>query len=123
MRKVIAIDFDGTIVTEAYPDIGEEIAGAIEGIKSLQSQGLCCILWTCRTGEYLDAAVSWLEDRGVTMDYVNESSDEAIVYWGSNPRKIAAEIYIDDRSVGGFVGWKKALKEIEKYLSSAQPGE
>ena len=123
MKKVIAIDFDGTIVTEAYPEIGEEIAGAIEGIKRLQGQGLCCILWTCRTDEHLDAAVSWLADRGIVMDYVNESNAEAVEYWGTNPRKIAAEIYIDDRSVGGFVGWETALKEIERYLSSAQPEE
>jgi rhodanese-related sulfurtransferase len=122
LKTVIAIDFDGTIVTEMYPLVGEEIAGAIESIKRIQSHdNVECVLWTCRSGQQLDDATSWLADRGVHFRYVNCNTDEGIEYWKTNPRKIAASIYIDDKSVGGFVGWKKVIEEVELFLSSAEP--
>jgi len=123
LKTVIAIDFDGTVVTEAYPGIGDEIAGAIESIKSLQeNESVECVLWTCRGGRQLEEAVSWLEERGVFLNYINENTTEQMEHWDSNPRKIAASIYIDDRTIGGFKGWNYVMSEIEKYLSSAQPG-
>ena len=120
-KPVIAIDFDGTIVTEAYPDIGQEIAGAIDSIKRIQELGAECVLWTCRSDQHLEDAVLWLSDRGVDLRYKNENTKEQMDYWKTNPRKIAADIYVDDRAVGGFKGWKNAIYEIEKYLSSVQP--
>jgi len=120
-RKVIAIDFDGTIATEAYPSIGPEISGAIESIKRIQSLGAETILWTCRSGQQLEEAVSWLEERGVVFKYKNENTQDELDYWGTNPRKVAADKYIDDRIVGGFPGWQTIMPEIEQYLLSEQP--
>ncbi len=53
---IIAVDFDGTIVEDAYPKIGEEIIFAFDTLKRLQSQGHRLILWTYRHGKRLDEA-------------------------------------------------------------------
>jgi hypothetical protein len=117
-KKVIAIDFDGTIAVDDYPNVGPEISGAIDSIKEIQSLGVDTVLWTCRGGVPLDNALSWLSERGVEFEFVNENTTTELDFWGTNPRKIAADIYIDDRVVGGFVGWTTVLKEIKSLLSA-----
>jgi len=121
MRKVIAVDFDGTMVEEDhYPLIGPEIDGSVEGVIRLQELGFEAIIWTCRSGEPLELAKKWLEQRGLDITYFNENSREQVAHWGTDPRKIAAELYIDDRIVGGFPGWQKVIKEVERLLSSGE---
>jgi hypothetical protein len=61
-----------------------------------QRNGAKLILWTCRTGALLDAAVSWCKDEGLTFDAVNENLPEIIEAFGSDTRKIFANEYIDD---------------------------
>ena len=52
----LAIDFDGTIVEDAYPKIGKPNAFAFETLKKLQQNGHRLILWTYRHGKSLDEA-------------------------------------------------------------------
>ena len=47
-NKKLAIDFDGTIVEDAYPKIGKPNIFAFETLKKLQSEGYRLILWTYR---------------------------------------------------------------------------
>ncbi len=122
MRRVIAVDFDGTMAEEAYPLIGPEIPGSVEGVKRIQELGFEAIIWTCRAGEPLEKAKKWLEERGLSITYFNENSQPMIDHWGTDPRKIAAELYIDDRIVGGFPGWQKVIEEVER-LSSLEEQE
>ena len=68
--EIIAVDFDGTIVEHAFPQIGKPIPFAIETLLKLQKEGYRLVLWTVRTG-----------------------------------KKIAADIYIDDRNLGGLPDW------------------
>jgi len=100
----IAVDFDGTIVENAYPSIGKEQLFAFETLKMLQKRGFILILWTYRAGRQLEEAVEYCRKNGVEFYAVNRNYPEEI-YDESISRKIDAEIYIDDKNIGGFPGW------------------
>ena len=73
----IAVDFDGTIVTHAYPQIGKPIPFAIETLKKLQREDMCqIILYTCREGQLLDDAVNYCKERGLEFYAVNAAFPE-----------------------------------------------
>lgn len=95
---IIAVDFDGTLCESCYPEIGKANTPLINGLKEKQAQGDKLILWTCRSGEYLENAVEWCRNHGLTFDTVNENLPEILELWGNDSRKITADIYIDDRS-------------------------
>lgn len=97
-KKVIAIDFDGTIVENAFPNIGEPIKDVVAFIKRHRHK-YTWILWTCRTGEYLQNAVEFLNNIGITMDYVNSNTKEYTERYGDGSRKIYADYYIDDKNI------------------------
>ena len=102
MNKVIAVDFDGTICRSAWPEIGEENGGLIEWLKECRRKGDKLILYTCREGNLLSAAVMWCKARGLEFDAVNDNLPELVERYGDNPRKISADIYLDDRAIGVF---------------------
>ena len=104
--KIIAVDFDGTIVEHAYPKIGKEMMFAFATLKALQKKGHKLILWTFRDGALLDEAVEYCQKNGIEFYAVNKSYPEE-VYDLSISRKINADLFIDDRNVGGFLGWSK----------------
>lgn len=95
---VIAVDFDGTLCSANYPEIGNANHGLIEKLKELQHDGNQLILWTCRAGERLNEAVYWCKMQGLVFDAINDNVPEMIEIWGNDSRKITADIYIDDRS-------------------------
>lgn len=96
--KIIAVDFDGTLCENKWPEIGAPKKEIIVYLKSRQKQGDKLILWTCRVGEMLEKAVRWCKERGLTFDAVNENLPEIIESFGSDTRKIFANEYIDDRN-------------------------
>lgn len=100
MRRVIAIDFDGTLCTDRWPEIGEEIHPVVELAKLERKNGAALILWTCRCGELLDAAVAWCRERGLEFDAVNENLPERVAVYGSESRKIFADEYWEDKALG-----------------------
>ena len=72
----IAVDFDGTIVTHKYPDIGDEIPFAIDTLKMLMKEQHRVILWTVREGQLLEDAVAWCRERGLEFYAVNKDYPE-----------------------------------------------
>lgn len=104
MSKVIAVDFDGTIVTHEYPRIGKEIPFAIETLLQLQRDGYRLILWTVRSGKLLQEAVDYCQSRGLEFYAVNANFPNEEMDAGDS-RKVNANIYIDDRNVGGLPDW------------------
>lgn len=103
---VIAIDFDGVLCTNDYPEIGKPNEPVIQEAKALRERGACLILWTCRSGGDLDAAVEACRSWGLEFDAINENPQFRIdLYNGSDPRKIGADEYWDDRAV--YVGTEK----------------
>jgi hydroxymethylpyrimidine pyrophosphatase-like HAD family hydrolase len=111
---IIAIDFDGTIVEDAYPKIGAPMIFSFETMKKLQEEGHRLILWTYRNGKRLKEAVEFCRENGiefytVNKNYPEEEFDEKV------SRKIHADLFIDDRNVGGFLGWTEIYKLIFNY--------
>ena len=125
----IAVDFDGTIVEHQYPEIGKEKLFAFRTLKELEKQGARLILWTFRTGKELEAAVDYCRQNGIEFYAVNKNYPEEVMD-ESVSRKIDADIYIDDKNIGGFPGWSEVwqmifpfelqLKEAERRIASAR---
>lgn len=103
----IAIDFDGTIVEHRYPAIGEEKLFAFETLKQLQKLGHLLILWTYRNGKELEEAVEYCKKKGVEFYAINKSYPEEEFDSNEISRKIDADLFIDDRNIGGFPGWSE----------------
>ena len=99
MSRVIAVDFDGCLCANRWPEIGEANHGAIRELIRLRERGARLILWTCRTGARLDEAVSWCRGRGLTFDAVNDNVPERVVQYGGDTRKVSADEYWDDLAV------------------------
>ena len=99
-RSVIAIDFDGTLCENAWPEIGKPRADVILFALVARDAYKCkLILWTCREGEMLDKAVAWCKDHGIEFDAINANLPERIEKYGNDCRKVSADIYIDDKAV------------------------
>lgn len=100
--KIIAVDFDGTLCVNRYPNIGFGNCELIHYLKEQKACGAKLILWTCRAGDLLDAAIAWCDEMGLTFDAVNENLPEIIEAFGSDTRKIFANEYIDDLACTRF---------------------
>ena len=81
---VIAVDFDGTIVTHRYPDIGDEIPFATETLKLLIKEHHKLILWSVREGKLLQDAIDWYRERGVEFYAVNKDYPEEKVEYNNH---------------------------------------
>ena len=112
----IAVDFDGTIVENAYPRIGKPRIFAFDTMKKLIENGHRLILWTYRHGDRLEEAVKFCKDNGVEFYAVNKSFPEEH-FDHSQSRKILADIFIDDRNIGGVYGWG----EVYQMLTDSEP--
>jgi ribonucleotide monophosphatase NagD (HAD superfamily) len=99
---IYGIDFDGTIVEEAWPAIGALKPEAAAFIRELQKRGDKWILITMREGEKLQEALEFLAIHDLRPDAVNDNLPELCEAFKNNPRKIYADIYIDDHNAGGL---------------------
>jgi hypothetical protein len=96
---IYAIDFDGTLCINEYPNIGQPIYKTIIFCKERKAEGHKLILWTCRSGKHLDEAVAWCKEQGLTFDAVNENLPEMIELFDNDCRKVFADYYIDDKNL------------------------
>lgn len=113
----IAVDFDGTIVENRYPEIGKPILFAVETLLKLQEEGHHLILWTYRNGTSLDEAVYFCRKKGISFYAVNKSYPEEL-FDTSLSRKIQADYFIDDRNIGGLMGWGEIYHTLNKVSAS-----
>lgn len=112
--RIVAVDFDGTLVTHEYPNIGTPLPYAFETLKKLREKGVRVFLWTMRghpdlerfphldirTGEFiphdtLQEAIDFCKKKGLEFDGINESPEQF-----STSNKQYAHIYIDDSNLG-----------------------
>ncbi|PID68732.1 MAG: hydrolase [Flavobacteriales bacterium] len=119
---IIAIDFDGTIVEDAYPKIGSPKIFAFETMKALQKDGHRLILWTYRYGDRLREAVDFCENNGIKFYAVNKNYPEE-KFDGKVSRKINADLFIDDRNIGGLMGWGEIYKMIKNEPINTKPSK
>lgn len=122
MKRVIAIDFDGVIVDDCYPEIGRLKDDASHSLNLL-SKHFTIIIWTCRSGLDLEVVRQFLEEHHLPFDYLNENTIENKRLFGNDSRKIFADIYVDDRVPGGFLGWKETIELIYSDLRNKQTTE
>ena len=116
MNRIIAIDFDGTITKNdnQYPVTGTVREEAIEKIKQLYDKGYTLVLWTCRTGRYMEEALSILEKHDVLRCFTAVNKD--VVNRVQESRKIVADFYIDDTATMGEIDWNKIYDYITTYI-------
>lgn len=111
---IFAVDFDGTICKMAFPDIGEEIGGAINTLTDLQAAGHKIIIWTCRCYPLISPMIDWLGNKGFKPDAVNSNLYRVE---GFAVPKIHADYYLDDKSFPPFSGWKEVRKAFLKEVN------
>jgi len=113
-KLTLAIDFDNTIVEEKYPDIGNLLPGAKKYINKLYEQGYYIIINTCRANDQELEAEDYLYRKGISFHRLNENQPSRILQYGTDCRKISADIYIDDKNLGNLPDWKTIYKLIRQ---------
>lgn len=119
----IVVDFDGTIVEHAFPEIGKPVPGALETLRWLKDAGCWLGLFTMRSGDHLAAAVEWLEAQGFVFTAVNVDVNQK---WTTSPKMYGTH-YIDDAAVGcpllpnepgtrPMVDWSRVRALLEPFV-------
>ena len=104
LPKIIAVDFDGTIVSDEFPEIGKPNYELIRTLRAMQRKGVKLILWTsrnnsCEMGTLLTNAIEACEHLGLKFDAINENISEVKKLTGGDTRKVYADVYLDDHSI------------------------
>jgi FMN phosphatase YigB (HAD superfamily) len=95
--EYIAVDFDGTLFENEFPEIGAPKPHVIEWVKEQQKMGSKIILHTCREWDRLENAIAACRQQGLRFDAVNENP---FTEWEQTEqsKKPFADIYLDDRA-------------------------
>jgi len=122
-KLIIAVDFDGTIVEHKFPEIGKLLPYAKQALQRFHELGHEIIIWTCRnqseplhpewTQAHIGAVKEFLDKNKIPYTCINSDSPNIPFYLQS--RKVFADVYIDDRNLGGFKGWIHAAKQIDFF--------
>lgn len=114
MKKTmtIAVDFDGVLNASPFPQVGVLVAGAKQAMEELKAMGHTLIIWTCREGQDQTDAINFLLERGVPFDGINCNTRANKDHFQNDCRKVYADLYIDDKCVGGWQGWKAVMEYI-----------
>lgn len=115
MNKIIAVDFDGTLFTNAWPNVGEPIFETINALKKEKADGADIILWTNRVDDKLQEAIEACRSVGIEFDAVNENLPRMVEFFGGDPRKIFANEYWDDRAITASYHGLKRFGKIKPY--------
>lgn len=97
--EVIGIDFDGTCVTHDFPHVGKDI-GAIPVLKRMVERGNNLVLWTMRSGKFLNDAIEWFDKNDIPLWGIQTNPLQHT--WTSSPKAYCG-IYIDDAALGCFL--------------------
>lgn len=108
---IYAVDFDGTLCENKYPNIGCPNNKLINILINERKNGNEVILYTMREGDVLDKAIEWCKNYGLEFDCVNDNTQKMKDFYGNNPRKIFANVYIDDHNLKGSLADELPYKE------------
>lgn len=109
---IIAVDFDGTLVTDEFPKIGTPVEPVWEAVRKAQLSGAKIILWTSRDDDRLKAAVEFCTERGLYFDAINDNLDECKILFSNDTRKVYANEYWDDKAVPRFCKVRSVLDPV-----------
>lgn len=111
---VLAVDADGTIWNHTWPNIGSPIKDCKDVMLRLAQRGHMFVLWTARQGRPLQRAIKFLKYNNYPISYFNVNIPNAPY----RSKKIYADLYIDDRNIGGLIPWL----EIEQIVLKIEQG-
>lgn len=97
---IIAIDFDGVLVEDKFPKIGKPNWDIVSAVWRLGFTNHELVLWTSRVGDRLNEALLWCMEHDLKFACVNNNTPSNLAEHGTNPRKVFADVYIDDRACG-----------------------
>ena len=102
---IITVDFDGVLVQDAFPRIGEPDHEMVDLVRLLiQKPGVEVVLWTSRVDQPLEDAIVWCEQMGLTFDAINDNAPSNKRKYGKlypdGTRKVYADYYLDDHNMG-----------------------
>lgn len=118
----IAVDFDGTLVLPAFPAVGDENPYAVRVVKRFRRDGFKIMLHTCRQGERLSDAISWMRHKNIAPDAINDNPYARKLY-GEPGSKLYADLYIDDHNIfirrtnENAVDWKWIYRNYNKVAT------
>lgn len=115
--KIIAIDFDGTIVEDHFPHIGPVRADAKDVIRQLYSDGHYIIIWTCRTGSKMYEVKTFLKENFIPYHQINKSNPDNVEKYGIDTRKVYADVYVDDKGLIELPSWIDIYVMIENKIA------
>lgn len=126
----ICLDFDGTVVKHAYPNIGEDIGARSVLWRLISERNAHLILFTMRSGQALQEAVQWFFDHGIPLSGINTNPTQSA--WTNSP-KAYGHLYIDDAAIGcpliypenerPYVDWKAVETIIFDHDKKGLHGE
>jgi hypothetical protein len=124
---IIAVDFDGVLCKDKFPEIGEPNYEVISLVRQLIDKKHEVILWTARVEKELDSAIEWCEDRGLHFTAINDNAPSnkekyADVYQ-TKPRKIYADVYVDDHNLECRLEKSNGNEWITRYLKGVLNNE
>lgn len=118
--RTIVVDFDGTLVENAWPGIGDWKPGAIEAMYRLHEAGFKLVLFSARlspvdpfTGDERAIDIV-LTERNRVRDMLDKAGLRFMDIW-TKSGKPGAVAYIDDRAerYNGRPGsWKRVVERI-----------
>ena len=115
-KAILSVDFDGTVHTGEWPNVGLMRTDAGFFIRKLINEGYGVVINTCREGLALATAINWLHNNNVPYHYINCNFPHIIEQYGADCRKISADLYIDDKCLTELPEWDEIYKIINnKY--------
>ena len=111
---LIAVDFDGTIVEDQFPQIGRPKIFAFETLREIQKHRHNLILWTERSGKDLEAAVEFCAKNGIEFYSVNASYPEEKYDPSEASRKIICDVFVSHKNLGGMKSWGEVWQDIQE---------
>jgi len=117
---IVAVDFDGTLVENRFPEIGPLFPDAAEALRFFRKEGIKIIIWTCNANT--DRIRDFLIKNDVPFDWINENDPTLSKRYRNDSRKVGADMYIDDRQVGGLPSWWfiQRLVTINKIIKAVE---
>lgn len=116
-KVILAIDFDGTIAVADYPGIGAPKKNVSKVLNRLHEEGFVIIIWTCREGDHLNQIGDWMIEHDIPWYDMNHHHEDVKNHFVNDTRKVAADIYIDDKQLGGIPDdWEDIYILIHKHV-------
>lgn len=120
-QQTIVLDWDGTVVHEQWPGMGDWLPGAQDGIRRLLDAGYRVQIHSCRLHSYeTDGKTKrnqgdWLAEFGSVKRRLMDAGLETVEICLDD--KPPARVYLDDRAVRFEGNWRKAVRDVLRAAS------